>query len=195
VKRNELTAGVAAQRWRASASLLMSVCVLTAMASCGGAPDGARALSATGSPAAVDVASVPANVQPAPPPSSQAVAKGPTFELVGTSITRTSSFAILKDHEQHLLKVSQGDDAQGFIVARIESDRVSVRSLGDGHEFVVLKGLTDSVAPAAGSAASAAPASLSRLITVGVNVDQSIPAAITWGPTGFDPNNGRQMGH
>jgi hypothetical protein len=33
------------------------------------------------------------------------------------------------------------------------------------------------------------------LITQGINTDQSISANAVTGPTGFDPNNGRQMGH
>jgi hypothetical protein len=152
-------------------------------------------------PAASDVRAQPATLAsaetaPAVAPDNAAIAKPAPFELMGTSVTGTSSFAILKESGHRLFTVRAGDMIDGYTIASIESDRIKMTTPDNAEQLLVAANKSAPVSVRAPAGVVTAPAQpVSRLITEGVNTDQSIPADVTFGPTGYDPNNGRQMGH
>jgi hypothetical protein len=111
------------------------------------------------------------------------------FELMGTSGNEVNRFAVLRGSGRRLLTVREGDTIDGYTIAAIETDRVRIRGPDNAEQ------LLDAVQALPVTMASVPPASPSHLITQGINTDQSLPANVSLGPTGFDPNNGRQMGH
>jgi len=140
----------------------------------------------------------PALAAPAPTAEAQTPnhAHASPFELMGTGTNDSHSFAVLEQSGHRLFTVREGDKIEGYTIASIEPDRVKVTSPENDEEVLVAANKAASVRPSvpANPATAAAPGA-SKLITEGVNTDQSIPTNVTFGPTGYDPNNGRQMGH
>jgi hypothetical protein len=119
------------------------------------------------------------------------------FELVGTSISATNTFAILKEADQSVLTVHEGDRIDGYTIAAIAPDRVKVRSPDNDEQLLMLLAATGNAAASTTRASSAAPEPLANaaLIAAGINTDQSIPEDVTFGPTGSLPEGVKQMGH
>jgi hypothetical protein len=122
-------------------------------------------------------------------------AKASPFELMGTSINAANTFAILEESGHRLFTVHEGDKIDGYTIAGIEADRVRVLSPDNDEQLLVSSGKPAVVPSGSKATVAAVTTSPSRLITENLNTDQSIPTNVTYGPTGFDPNNGMQMGH
>jgi hypothetical protein len=119
------------------------------------------------------------------------------FELVGTSISATNAYALLKEADQSRLTVHEGDTIAGYTIAAIEPDRVIVRSPGSEQQLLVLLAATGN-APASTTRTNGVgsePLASTALIADGINIDQSIPEDVTFGPTGSLPEGVKQMGH
>lgn len=183
-------AGVAALagRFRPAFGLVVG-CVL---AGCG--PAAPAPTSAVAAPMATvqGALAVPADAPPSAAAAGPTVAAVP-FELLGTSVEAdaTHTFAVLKQSGGRLFTAHAGDAIDGFTIARIEADRVQVR--GPDESLTELP--TANQARIVAAPVAAADAGRARLITNNVNTDQSIPTNAVLGPTGYDPDNGRQMGH
>jgi hypothetical protein len=119
------------------------------------------------------------------------------FELVGTSISTTNTFAVLKEADQSVLTVHEGDRIEGYTIAAIAPDRVKVRSPDNSEQLLMLLATTGNAAAPMTRTSDAAPEALANaaLISAGVNTDQSIPEDVTFGPTGSLPEGVKQMGH
>ncbi len=119
------------------------------------------------------------------------------FELVGTSISATNTFAVLKEADQSVLTVHEGDRIDGYTIAAIAPDRVKVRSPDNSEQLLMLLAATGSAAAPMTRTSGAAlePVANTALIAAGINTDQSIPEQITFGPTGSLPEGVQQMGH
>ena len=119
------------------------------------------------------------------------------FELVGTSISATNTFAVLKEADQSALTVREGDTIDGYTIAAIAPDRVKVRSPDNSEQLLMLLAATGNAAAAMTPTSGQAPEPLAStaLIAAGVNTDQSIPEDVTFGPTGSLPEGVKQMGH
>jgi hypothetical protein len=144
---------------------------------------GARPVATT--PASPIIAPVPPNIEPSP------------FELVGTSISATNAFAVLKEADQSVLTVHEGDRIDGYTIAAIAPDRIKVRSPDNDEQLLMLVAATGSAASATTRTTGVAPEPVpnSALTAEGINTDQSIPENVTFGPTGTLPEGVRQMGH
>jgi hypothetical protein len=152
----------------------------------------------------VEIRVVDANARPAATtaalpivtPVLPKVAPSP-FELVGTSISATSTFAVLKEADQSVLTVHEGDMIDGYTIAAIAPDRVKVRSPDNSEQLLMLLAATGNTATAMTPTSGAAPEPLAStaLIAAGINTDQSIPEDVTFGPTGSLPEGVKQMGH
>ena len=119
------------------------------------------------------------------------------FELVGTSISATNTFAVLKEADQSVLTVHEGDRIDGYTIAAIAPDRVKVRSPDNSEQFLMLLAATGNAAVPMTRTSGAAPEPVANtaLIAAGINTDQSIPEHVTFGPTGSLPAGVQQMGH
>ena len=119
------------------------------------------------------------------------------FELVGTGISATSAFAVLKEADQSVLTVHEGDRIDGYTIAAIAPDRVKVRSPDNSEQLLMLLAATGNAAVSMTRTSGAAPEPLANtaLIAAGINTDQSIPEDVTFGPTGSLPEGVKQMGH
>jgi len=119
------------------------------------------------------------------------------FELIGTSISATNTFAVLKEADQSMLTVHEGDRIDGYTIAAIAPDRVKVRSPDNREQFLMLVAATGNAAAPMTRTSGAAPEPLANtaLIAAGINTDQSIPEHVTFGPTGSLPEGVKQMGH
>jgi hypothetical protein len=119
------------------------------------------------------------------------------FELVGTSISATNTFAVLKEADQSVLTVHEGDRIDGYTIAAIAPDRVKVRSPDNSEQLLMLLAATGSAAVPMTRTSDAAPEPLANTasIAAGINTDQSIPEDVTFGPTGSLPEGVKQMGH
>ncbi len=119
------------------------------------------------------------------------------FELVGTSISATNTFAVLKEADQSVLTVHEGDLIDGYTIAAIAPDRVKVRSPDNSEQLLMLLAATGNAAVPMTRTSGAAPEPLANtaLIAAGINIDQSIPEDVTFGPTGSLPEGVKQMGH
>jgi hypothetical protein len=163
-----------------------------------GAPEGSmaavpvevRVLHAIAPPVATTAAS------PVVTPVLPKVAPSP-FELVGTSISATNTFAVLKEADQSMLTVHEGDRIDGYTIAAIAPDRVKVRSPDNSEQLLMLLAATGNAAAPMTRTSGAAPEPLANtaLIAAGINTDQSIPEDVTFGPTGSLPEGMKQMGH
>jgi hypothetical protein len=140
-----------------------------------------------------------------PPLALIAAASAPAFEVVGTSIAGDRSFAVLKRADQSFVTVRRGERIDGYTIAVIEPDRVTLRSAGSGLQSVTL---TDATRVAGGGAMSTGDGASEPVtnngsdsenagegINEGVNTDQSIPEHPTLGPTAQLPEGVRQIGH
>jgi hypothetical protein len=155
-------------------------------------------------PVPVEVGVVDANARPAATtaalptvtPVLPKVAPSP-FELVGTSISATNTFAVLKEADQSVLTVHEGDTIDGYTIAAIAPDRVKVRSPDNSEQLLMLLAATGNAAAVMTPTSGAAPEPLAStaLIAAGINTDQSIPEDVTFGPTGSLPEGVKQMGH
>jgi len=154
-------------------------------------------------PVPVEVGVVDANARPAATttlatitPVLPKVAPSP-FELVGTSISATNTFAVLKEADQSALTVHEGDTIDGYTIAAIAPDRVKVRSPDNSEQLLMLVAATGNAATAMTPTSGATPESLANtaLIAAGINTDQSIPEDVTFGPTGSLPEGVKQIGH
>jgi hypothetical protein len=119
------------------------------------------------------------------------------FELVGTGISATNTFAVLKEADQSVLTVHEGDRIDGYTIAAIAPDRVKVRSPDNSEQLLMLLAATGNAAAPMTRTSGAAPEPLANTasITPGINTDQSIPEHVTFGPTGSLPEGVKQMGH
>ena len=119
------------------------------------------------------------------------------FELVGTSISATNTFAVLKEANQSVLTVHEGDRIDGYTIAAIAPDRVKVRSPDNSEQLLMLLAATGSAAAPMTRTSDAAPEPVANtaLIAAGINTDQSIPEHVTFGPTGSLSAGVQQMGH
>jgi hypothetical protein len=119
------------------------------------------------------------------------------FELVGTSISATNAFAVVKEADQSVLTVHEGDRIDGYTIAAIAPDRVKVRSPDNDEQILMLVAVTGNAASAMTRTSGVAPEPMANtvLIPKGINTDQSIPEHVTFGPTGTLPEGVRQMGH
>jgi hypothetical protein len=119
------------------------------------------------------------------------------FELVGTGISATNAFAVLKEADQSVLTVHEGDRIDGYTIAAIAPDRIKVRSPDNDEQLLMLVAATGSAASATTRTTGVAPEPVpnTALIAEGINTDQSIPEHVTFGPTGTLPEGVRQMGH
>ena len=124
------------------------------------------------------------------------VAQSP-FELVGTSISAINTFAVLKEADQRMLTVHEGDRIDGYTIAAIAPDRVKMRLPDNSEQLLMLLAATGSVASPTPRASSLAPDPTSNTapIAEAINTDQSIPEDVTLGPTGSLPEGVKQMGH
>lgn len=120
-----------------------------------------------------------------------------SFELVGTSISATSAFAILKAADQRLVTVHEGDRIDGYTIAAIAPDRVKMRSPGNDEQLLKLLVATGEAAAPAMPIANTTPdiAASTRSIAQHINTDQSIPERVMFGPTASLPDGVKQMGH
>src|SRR5947207_10105041 len=109
-----------------------------APASMGPAPVEVGTLDSGAHPAAATV------VLPVVTPVLPKVKPAP-FELVGTSISATNAYALLKEADQSRLTVHEGDTIAGYTIAAIEPDRVIVRSPGNDQPLLVLLAATGNV--------------------------------------------------
>ncbi|HWZ71659.1 MAG TPA: hypothetical protein VN326_09315 [Casimicrobiaceae bacterium] len=119
------------------------------------------------------------------------------FELVGTSISSINTFAVLKEGDQNVLTVHEGDRIDGYTIATIAPDRVRVRSPDNDERLLMLVAATGNLAAPTTRASGVPPEPMANtaLIADGINTDQSIPEHVTFGPTGTLPEGVRQMGH
>ena len=119
------------------------------------------------------------------------------FELVGTSISATNAFAFLKEADQRVLTVHEGDRIDGYTIAAIAPDRVKVRSPDNDEHLLMLLAATGSAAAPTTGTTGAAPEPLANTTSIaeGINTDQAIPEHVTFGPTGSLPEGVKQMGH
>lgn len=119
------------------------------------------------------------------------------FDLVGTSISATNSFAVLKEADQSVLTVREGDRIDGYTIAAIAPDRVKVRAPDNSEQLLMLVAAAGNAAapmtPASGAAPE--PSANTALTAAAINTDQSIPEHVTFGPTGSLPQGVIQMGH
>ncbi len=187
--------------------------VVVALVGCGAqersppvAPESSARAAPEGSmrPVSVEVGVLDANARPAATtaalptvtPILPKVAPSP-FELVGTSISATNTFAVLKEADQSALTVHEGDTIDGYTIAAIAPDRVKVRSPDNSKQLLMLVAATGNSAAPITRTSGAAPEPLANtaLIAAGINTDQSIPENVTFGPTGSLPEGVKQMGH
>ena len=133
---------------------------------------------------------------PALAPPVRKVAQSP-FELVGTGISAVNTFAVLKEADQRMLTVHEGDRIDGYTIAAIAPDRVKVRLPDNSEQLLMLLAATGSGASPTPRASSLAPDPTSNTapIAEAINTDQSIPEDVTFGPTGSLPEGVKQMGH
>jgi hypothetical protein len=123
-------------------------------------------------------------------------AKPAPFELVGTSISATSTFAVLKEADQSRRTVHEGDTIAGYTIAAIAPDRVKMRSPDNAEQLLLLVAATGNAASGTRTSNVAPePRANTGLIAEGINTDQSIPEHVTPGPTGSLPEGVKQMGH
>jgi hypothetical protein len=163
--------------------------VVIALAGCGRAPEPTPVAAAhEGRTQTLAAAPAPEMVEAARPQA------GPSpFELIGTTINATHSFAVLKQSGDRVFTVREGDKVEGYTIAAIEPDGIRLSSPENAEQLLVAANKPASVRTS--TAATATTPAFAGLITQGINADQSISPNPVSGPTGFDPNNGRQMGH
>ena len=112
------------------------------------------------------------------------------FSLVGTVIQSKDRFAMLRENDGTRRTVRAGEQIDGYTVGDIESDRIHIHSARDGDQIVIAS---------AGNEAEQvetppAPLPVGALIK-NVNLDQSIPKDVRWGPTAAGPDGNKQVGH
>lgn len=119
------------------------------------------------------------------------------FELVGTGINGTDAFAVLRNVDQGTVTVHQGNSAGAYTIARIEPERVTLKSPGGDEQVLMLVPATGAVGkPATAASDSAAEAVANTgLIAERINTDQSIPEHVMFGPTASLPAGVKQVGH
>jgi hypothetical protein len=119
------------------------------------------------------------------------------FELVGTAISATNTFAVLKEADQSVLTVHAGDRINGYTIAAIAPDRVKVRSPDNSEQLLMLLATTGNAAAPATPTSGVAPEPLANNASIVeiINTDQSIPEHVTFGPTGSLPEGVEQNGH
>jgi hypothetical protein len=179
------------QRRGQGAGWLAVMSAVAVLAGCGRAPEPVPVASTHQGPVQMSAAaSAPAMVEQVRPKSAAAS----PFELMGTSINETHSFAVLKQSGDRVFTVREGDKVEGYTIAAIEPDRIRLTSPENAEQLLVAANKPASLRVSEAANPAAAPAR-PGLITQGINTDQSISANAVTGPTGFDPNNGRQMGH
>ena len=175
------------------AGRLAAFALAIALVGCGGAPESTQAMSVQGrtpDARAVAAAAVSSRADPA-----LSDGKSAPFELVGTSINATNTFAILKEADQRLRTVRAGDRIDGYTIAAIEPASVRVSAPGSAEQILVATGGPVAPMTPTDTAPPAPAAGLAGLITEGINTDQSMPEHITFGPTGTWPEGMKQMGH
>ena len=162
---------------------IVGSCGAGIVGSCGVLDANARPVATTG--ALPTVTPVLPKVAPSP------------FELVGTGISATNTFAVLKEADQSVLTVHEGDRIDGYTIAAIAPDRVKVRAPDNSQQLLMLLAATGNAAAPMTRTSGAAPEPLANaaLIAAGINTDQSIPEDVTFGPTGSLPEGVKQMGH
>ena len=193
------------------AKWMASLGVVAALLGCGASEGPTPAVSESSAHAAPESSMVPVEVG-TPDTGAHAVAatvvlpvvtpvlpkvKPAPFELVGTSISATNAYALLKEADQSRLTVHEGETIAGYTIAAIEPDRVIVRSPGNDQQLLVLLAATGN-APASTTRTNgegSEPLAITALIADGINTDQSIPEHVTFGPTGSLPEGVKQMGH
>jgi hypothetical protein len=85
---------------------------------------------------------IPAQTLAAAPPSAgvesaRTKTDASPFELMGTSINETHSFAVLKQSGDRVFTVRAGDKVDGYTIAAIEPDRIRVTSPENTEQLLV----------------------------------------------------------
>jgi hypothetical protein len=112
------------------------------------------------------------------------------FRLVGTVIDARDRFAMLRGRDGARRIVRPDDQIDGYTIGAIESDRIHVSSPRDGDQVVIASAEVEAVA----TNDAPPPLPVGALIK-NVNLDQSIPRDVHWGPTAAGPDGNTHFGH
>jgi len=116
----------------------------------------------------------------------------PPLELIGTTISGRTTFAVIKEADRSVRTVRQGESVDGYIIGAIASDHVEITLPGHGEHVLSLSTASDASAE---STQAPAPVANTALITEGINTDQSPPQNVTYVPIAKLPEGMKQIGH
>lgn len=120
----------------------------------------------------------------------------PPLELVGTTISDTNTFAVIKEADSNVRTVRQGDSLDGYIIAAIATDHVTVTSPDNAKHVLALSPASEpSTANTQTMSATSESVPNPALITEGVNTDQSPPPDGSYVPIAKLPEGMKQIGH
>jgi hypothetical protein len=120
----------------------------------------------------------------------------PPLELVGTTISDTNTFAVIKEADSNVRTVRQGDSLDGYTIGAIATDHVTVTSPDNAKHVLALSAASEvSTASTPTVSETSEPVPNPALITEGVNTDQSAPQNGTSVPTAELPEGMKQIGH